>query len=144
MEASLTLQHQSVRLKIIIGITVPVLVLTLPLCLLFLLYRHQKRSSAGVILTEDPNTHESKIHQEPGPFLQQKPELDDEERRRHEMQADEIRNEMEGEASRFEMEGEDDRQEVEAEELGRRVIPSLEMRHELRGEEHAKELEVPK
>ena len=37
------------------------------------------------------------------------------------------------EAARFEMEGE----------LGGRVIASLELRHELRGEEPAQELDVP-
>ena len=74
--------------------------------------------------------NDTALPQDIQPYLQQEAELEDEERRRYEMEAQEVRHEMQGE---------DDIHEIG---LGRdqRRISRLQ---ELKGSEPSKELEVP-
>ena len=67
-------------------------------------------------------------------YVDQKAELEDEERRRHELDASGIAYEMEGEDRIFEMPGDGDT-EIRTAQSDRT--------QELRGAEHSKELEVP-
>ena len=67
-------------------------------------------------------------------YLDQKAELEAEERKRHEMDDDSIRYEMEGEDRIFEMPSDGD--------TGMGLV-SLRETHEMRGVEHSNELEVP-
>ena len=67
-------------------------------------------------------------------YVDQKAELEAEERRKHELEAYSIRYEVEGEDSFFEMPGDGN---------SRMGLASFNQTHELRGTEHSKELEVP-
>ena len=65
------------------------------------------------------------------PYLQQKAELEAKENRKHELEAEERKHEMGTEGERYELSAEEGQRE------SRR-------RQELRGEEHSRELEVPR
>lgn len=75
------------------------------------------------------------------PYLQQKAELEAAEKRRIELEAAEVRYEMDGEDDRHEMPGIDVDNEIDT--VARPETSSLKTKHELRGEEFSKELEVP-
>lgn len=68
------------------------------------------------------------------PYLQRKAELEAEEKRKHELEAEERRYELEEDRKIHEKSVERDSQ----------GIASLQVRQELRGEEHSKELEAPR
>ena len=65
------------------------------------------------------------------PYFQQKAELEAEEKRKHELEAEERRYELDGESRIHEISDESSH-----------GLPSFYVRQELRGEEHSRELEV--
>ena len=75
------------------------------------------------------------------PYLQQKAELEAEEKRRLELEAVEVRYEMDGADNITEMPGNDIRNEIDT--AAEPEMSSLRKKHELRGEEFSKELEAP-
>ena len=83
------------------------------------------------------------MSEETQPYLQQKAELEAEEKRRIELEAVEVRYEMDGGDDRKEMPapGSDVRTEIDT--TTRPSMPSLRETQELRGEEFSRELEVP-
>ena len=105
------------------AIVVPVILVTIGLTFLCIIRKHRKREKEAVSSNQD----DSKDKDDRGDtqlYFQQKVELDDEQRR-HEMVATELRHEMEGGDRIYELPAEDRRN-----------------RQELRGEEHTKELET--
>ena len=64
------------------------------------------------------------------PYLQQKAELEDEERRKHELEARELRYEMDEGNARYELSSTTDQNRMST-------------RHEMVGPEHSKEMKVP-
>lgn len=127
----------SERNKIVIGTVLPaVAIVSVLLCTAYLRRRWKRRHS-------DKEKNDSADSSENiQPYLQQKSELDCEERRQLELDAQERRFEMDGVDTRCENEGVSSSHEVPVE--GRRQgLLSLEMLHELKGEEHSKELGGP-
>ena len=116
------------RVEVANAVAIPVAFLGLAL-LGFLLYRRRKNQKA--LKEEDPTSQEPGSLKDPQPYLQQKAELEAEEKRKHELEARERRYEIGNEGERYEL---------PVEEVGL-MMPS---RQELRGEEHSKELEVPR
>ena len=104
------------KVKISLGVAIPVASLGLVL-LGYLVYKRRK-------MQETSSTHE-----DPQPYLQQKAELEAEEKRKHELEARERRYEMGVEGERYELP-------VEGQDM------MIQTRQELRGEEHATELDV--
>lgn len=100
---------------------------------IYLWKRHRRSQSAKSKKDSSDDTQ---------PYLQQKAELDSEERKQLELDGQELRYEMDGVEGRYEMEGDDGPHEVAAERR-RQGLLSLGQTHELRGEEHSKELEGP-
>ncbi len=94
----------------------------------FLLYRRRKNQKA--LKEDDPTSQnlESPL-EDPQPYLQQKAELEAEEKRKHELEAQERSYEIGNEGERYEL---------PVEEVGLMISS----RQELRGEEHSKELET--
>ena len=82
----------------------------------------------------------NKTRYEPKPYLQAKIELDAEEKKRGEMEAKERRHELVQE-DRYEVEGDECRAELVALNSETRLLPSSMERHELRSEDHSKELD---
>ncbi len=116
------------KVNLATGITIPVTFLGLVL-LGFLVHRRRKKQKT---LEEDPASQDlGSPLQDPQPYLQQKAELEAEEKRKHELEARERRYEMGNEGERYELPVEE----------GHLMIRS---RQELRGEEHSRELEVPR
>lgn len=79
------------------------------------------------------------------PYLQPKAELEDEQRRRHELHGERIVRELDGEDKIFQMPDETGRQRIyemlETDHVSRET--TLSGRHEVMGDEHAQELECP-
>lgn len=106
--------------KIVTGVMVPVGITTITLLGILTWRKYRKRDPDG-----DPVPHPEDTQ----PYLQQKAELEDEQRRIHELDARERRYEIEGDSSRHE--------------LAVREEPyRASSRQELRGSEHCQELEV--
>ena len=103
--------------------------------MIFYLRRRRKRNHSG----KDTNGSE----EETQPYLQQKAELEAEEKRRLELEAVEVRYEMDGRDHRNEMPEQGNGVGNEIDTIERPALSSLRERHELRGEEHSKELEAP-
>ena len=76
-------------------------------------------------------SHDGDPKGESQPYLQQKAELEAEENRKHELEAEERKYEIGSDGNRYELSAEEGQME------SRR-------RQELRGEEHSRELEVPR
>ncbi|MCJ1457868.1 hypothetical protein MMC28_008237 [Mycoblastus sanguinarius] len=115
--------------KIVIGVVIPVVVIALSIPGIFFFHKYKKLRNAAK--ARDALSHEDlKSQAEAGPFLQQKAELGDPERIRHELgeedeQTDEGRR-------RHEMEGEDNIHEM----------PADEVPHELDGEDRIRKASV--
>ena len=122
--------------KVATGVVIPVVaIISLVLGILFYLRRRRKRSESS--------KHRHGSEEESQPYLQQKAELEAEEKRRLELEAVEVRYEMDGRDHRNEMSahGSEDGNEIDT--IERPITSSLNDRHELKGEEHSKELEAP-
>lgn len=113
---------------IIISVLVPVAgLMILLLCFIVIRRYRKKRSQAGL-------TDQSEMTSNVQLYVDQKAELEDENRRRHELEAGVIRHEVEGEDKIFEMPGNGN---------SRTGLVSSNQTQELGGAEHSKELEVP-
>lgn len=117
-------ESKNLTIGLVVGIVVPIILITLGLSSFCLVRRRRKRKGEAAVSAQDVREDQGDHTQM---YFQQKVELDDEQRR-HEMEAAELR---------YEMEGEDTIQELRGEEAHGRNN-----RQELRGEEHAKELET--
>lgn len=98
-------------------------------------YRKRRHTPASDVTNKDPQSSTEDTQ----PYLQQKPELDAEEAAKHEMHAEEQRYEL-AEDTIYEMQGGEQNHEILTE--ARAPMASLTARHELKGEEHSKELEA--
>ncbi len=117
------------RVEVANAVAIPVAFLGLAL-LGFLLYRRRKNQKASK--EDDPISQNLESSPEDlQPYLQQKAELEAEEKRKHELEARERRYEIGNEGERYEL---------PVEEVGLMISS----RQELRGEEHSKELEGPR
>ena len=117
------------KVKIANGVAIPVVLLGLVL-LGFLVYKRRKNQKT--LREEDPTSQDIGSPQEDSqPYLQQKAELEAEGKRKHELEAQERRYEIGNEGERYELPVEE----------GDLMVRS---RQELRGEEHSRELEVPR
>lgn len=117
------------KAKIATGVAIPVASLGLVL-LAFVVYR--RRKTRKTLKEQDASSQRQESPREDTqPYLQQKAELEAEEKRKYELEARERRLEMGNEGERYELP-------VEGE--GRMIRA----RQELRGEEHSTELEVPR
>lgn len=127
-EISGSVQRAHSARTIIVSVVVPTTALVIILlCLVVIrIYRKKRKQAASTKLLD--------ITSDVQPYMDQKAELEDEERRRHELDADGRTYEMEGVDSIFEMPGNGDAGTMSA--RSDRI-------QELRGAEHSKELEVP-
>ena len=117
------------KVKVANGVAIPVAFLALVL-LGVLVYK--RRKTQKTLKEEDAISYkQGSPHEDTQPYLQQKAELEAEEKRKHELEARERRYEMGIEGERYELP-------VEEHDL------MIRTRQELRGEEHSKELEVPR
>ena len=115
------------KVKVANGVAIPVGFLGLGL-LGLLVYR--RRKTQKTLKEEDATSQkQGSSHEETQPYLQQKAELEAEEKIKHELEARERRYEMGIEGERYEL---------PVEEQGLMIRT----RQELRGEEHSTELEV--
>lgn len=122
------MRHHHSRQIIITSVVVPTVgLITLLLCFIIIREFRKKRSQAAV-------TNHSATISDTQLYVDNKAELEDEERRKHGLDAGVIRHEMEGENRIFEMPGDGDT---------RMVLALADITHELRGVEHSQELEVP-
>ena len=111
--------------RIGIGVGIPAAVVTIFLLALLSWRRARKNKKANVLKGEDT------VPEDNQPYLQQKAELEAEEKRKHELEAEERRYELDGESRIHEM--------LDVDSRGL----SSHTRQELRGEEFSRELEVP-
>ena len=125
--------------KISVGIFIPVGSICVLVLSIILTRRYRKRTDP---VNGGNNREEPREDSDPGaqPFLQQKAELDDEETRRRELEARARRFELNDDNAVHELQGPEGRPEIPHEST-RVVLPSLSSRHELVGEESARELE---
>lgn len=117
------------KIKVANGVAIPLAFLGLVL-LGFLLYRRRKIQKTRKEDNATPSKQESS-HEDTQPYLQQKAELEAEEKRKYELEARERRYEIGNAVERYELP-------VEKEDL------MIRTKQELRGEEHSTELEVPR
>lgn len=117
-----TLDEQA---KIGIGIAIPFVVGALLLLALLLWRRYRKNKGANAATAEHVESEGVQ------PYLQQKPELEAEEKRKQELDAEERRYELNGESEIHEMS-----------DTSNIALPASRVLQELRGEEHARELGV--
>ena len=111
--------------KIGIGIAIPFVVGALLLLALLLWRRYRRNKGANAATAEHVESEGAQ------PYLQQKPELEAQEKRKQELDAEERRYELDGESGIHEM---SDRSNND--------LPASRVLQELRGEEHARELGV--
>ena len=111
--------------KIGIGIAIPFVVGALLLPALLLWRRYRKKKGANAATAEHVESEGVQ------PYLQQKPELEAEEKRKQELDAEERRYELNGESEIHEMS-----------DTSNNGLPASRVLQELRGEEHARELGV--
>ena len=114
--------------RIGIGLAVPVGVLAL-IGIVAVVWRRKARRQSSTEL----KPREEKQPDDLQPYLQRKAELEDQERRRHELESNECRYELEGADKGTELP------------IGKsvNVVRSVPRMQELRGEEHSKELDAP-
>lgn len=113
---------------IIISIIAPSVVILLLLACFFMIrsYRKKRRQAASI----DGPERISNVQL----YVDQKPELEDQERRKHELDAQEIRYEMEGGNRLFE---------ISEERVTDKRQSTSDVKAELRGEKHSQELDLP-
>ena len=117
------------KVKVANGVAIPVGFLGLVLLGLLV---YKRRKNRKTLKEEDATSQkQGSPHEDIQPYLQQKAELEAEEKRKHELEARERRYEMGIEGERYEL---------PVEEQGLMIRT----RQELKGEEHSTELEVPR
>ncbi|CAF9929808.1 MAG: hypothetical protein ALECFALPRED_004453, partial [Alectoria fallacina] len=113
---------------IVISVIAPSVVILLLLACFFMIRSHRKkRRNVG---SNDGPERISNVQL----YVDQKPELEDQERRKHELDTQEIRYEMEGGNRMFE---------ISEERVTNKRQSTSDVKAELRGEEHSQELDVP-
>ena len=127
-ESSRSAAHPHTTQIIIVSVVVPTVVLILILLCLFGIRRHQKKRSQLVPISQTNTTSDTQL------YVDRKAELEDEERRKYELDATGRMYKMEGEDRIFEMSSGGDAE--------MRSASFLET-HELRSDEHSQELETP-
>ena len=124
------------RDKAAIGVSVPIAVITIIVIAVFAVSRRRRLAQKKIIEDGDsPSTDEQSQ-----PYLQQKAELEAKENSNMELEARERRHELDGGIALHEIPDQCSRYEIPNEDLWR-LLPSLQVRQELRGEEHSLELQ---
>lgn len=113
---------------IILSVLLPTAGLMILLLCVVILRRYRKKRSHSALAVDPKTTSDTQL------YLDQKAELEDDERRRHELEAGRIMHEMNGQDTVFEMPGDNN---------SRTQLASSHRTHELRGPDHTQELEVP-
>ena len=113
---------------IILSVVLPTIGLVILLLCFLIIRRHRKKRSHTASAVHSVTTSETQI------YFDQKAELEDEERRRHELEAGGKVDEMDGQDTLFEMPGDS---------KSRMDLASPHQMQELRGLEFSQELEVP-
>ena len=113
---------------IILSVALPTVGLVVLLLCVIVIRRYRKKRSNAASTVHPVTTSETRI------YLDQKAELEDEERRRHELEAGGKIQEMDGQDTVFEMPGSNN---------SRIQLAASYGIHELRGPDHTRELEVP-
>ena len=114
--------------QIIISVVVPTAGLTVLLLCFIVIRKYRKKRNKAAFGNRPAMTSNVQL------YVDQKAELEDEERRKQELDGEGVRYEMEGEERLFEMPGD----------VSTRMgLASNSRTHELRGAEHSNELEVP-
>lgn len=127
-ESSVSVRRINTTQIIIVSVTVTTAGLMILLFCFVAIRRYRKKRSQATLVKQPDMTSDTQ------PYVDQKAELEDEERRKHELSSTGIMYEMEGENRIFEMPSD----------AGTRTkLTSLQGIHEMRGAEHSKELEVP-
>ena len=126
-ESPVSVRRISTTQIIIVSKIVPIFGLVLLVLCFILLRRYPKKRNQAVVLNQPNMTSNTQL------YVDRKAELEDEERRRHEMDAEIPRYEVEGEGRVLEMPCDRD---------PGTVLPSLREIHEMRGAEHSQELEI--
>ena len=129
LTASSTSGHQGHQARIIIlSVVLPTVGLVILLLCVIVIRRYRKKRSYAASTVHPETTSETRI------YLDQKAELEDEERRRHELEGGGKVYEVDGQDTIFEMPGNNN---------SRMQLASSHRTHELRGPDHTQELEVP-
>lgn len=126
-ESPVSVRHISTTQIIIVSTIVPIFGLVLLVLCFILLRRYPKKRNQAVVLNQPNMTSNTQL------YVDRKAELENEERRRHEMDTEIPRYEVEGEGRVLEMPCDRD---------PGTVLPSLREIHEMRGAEHSQELEI--
>ena len=129
-ESSLSAPHPHTTQIIIVSVVVPTVGLILLLLGFLGIRRHRKKRSQLALMSQSNTTTDMDTQL----YVDRKAELENEDRRRHEMDAEGIRYEMEGKDGIFEMPSGNDTE---------MRLASFRGIHELSGIEHSRELEVP-
>ena len=127
-ESSLSVPHPHTTQIIIVSVVVPTIGLVLFLLCFLGIRRHRKKRSQVVLMSQPNTTADTQL------YVDRKAELEDEERRKYELDATGVTYEMEGEDRILEMSSGGDTE---------MRLASIRETHELRGVEHSQELEVP-
>ena len=126
--SSLSAPHPHTTQIIIVSVVVPIIGLILLLLCFLGIRRHRKKRSQLVLMSQPDTTADAQL------YVDRKAELEDEERRKYELDAT---------GKRYEMEGEDRILEMSSGGDSEMRLASLRETHELGGVEHSQELEVP-
>ena len=113
---------------IILSVVLPTLGLMILLLCFIIIRRYRKKRSHSALAVDPKITSDTQL------YLDQKAELEDDQRRRHELEAGRTMYEMDGQDTVFEMPGDNN---------SRMQLASSHRTHELRGPDHTQELEVP-
>ena len=126
--SSLSAPHPHSTQIVIVSVVVPIVGLILLLLCFLGIRRHRKKRRQLVLMSQPNTTVDTQL------YVDRKAELEDEERRKYELDATGKTYEMEGEDRILEMSSGGDTE---------MRLASFRETHELRGVEHSQELEVP-
>lgn len=127
-ESSVPMQHNHTTQIIIVSVVLPTAGLMILLLCFIAIRRYRKKRSQTVVMSEPDMTTDTQL------YFDRKAELEDEERRKHE---------LDGESKSYEMEGEDRVFEMPSGRDEEMSLAPIRETQELRGVEHSQELEVP-
>ena len=128
VESSLSTPHTHTTQIIIVSVVVPTVGLILLLLCFLGIRRHRGKRSQLVLMSQPNTTSDTQL------YVDRKAELENEERRKYELDAT---------GKTYEMEGEDKISEMPSGGDAEMRLASFRETHELRGVEHSQELEVP-
>ena len=124
-ESSVSVRHLNTTQIIIVSVIVTTAGLMILLLCFVAIRRYRRKRSQATLVKQPDMTSDTQL------YVDQKAELEDEDRRKHDLSSTGIMYEMEGEDRIFEMPSD----------AGTK--PKIAGIHEMRGAEHSKELEVP-